>query len=134
MKLFSFIPVLSLCLLAMFACKKEKLVVVPTAEKAHDVSSVSGPTSGSVNTEIVLTVTYPYANGCDYIERFDATRSGNTITLRGISKPVPPNAVCTLDAGSRNTSYSFTPGAAGTYLLRFLKANGSSVDHSIVVQ
>lgn len=131
MKPITLVAILLLCLFGTVACKKD--TVVPS-EKVHEISSVSGPTTASVNTSITLTVTYPYSNGCDFIERFTESRSGNTVTLKAVTKPVRSDAVCTQDAGLRTIAYPFTASATGTYLLRFLKSDGSSIDHSITVQ
>lgn len=116
--------------LGFIACKKEKL----TQTQQHDLTSVSGPTAGNVNTAITLTVTYPYSNGCDYIGSFEESKTGNVVSIKAFSKPVSKNAVCTQEIGSRTIEYKFTPATAGTFELRFMKPDGSSVNHTITVQ
>lgn len=118
-------------LLGLIACKKENNL---TEAKQHDVTSVSGPATGTVNTPVTLTVTYPYSNGCDYIGSFEESRSGNNVTIKALSKPVAKDAVCTQDAGSRTIDYQFTSSATGTFVLQFLKTNGSSVNHTVTIQ
>lgn len=117
-------------MLGMIACKKEKL----TAEELHDVLSVTGPTTGVVNTDLSLIVTYPYTNGCDYIGRFEEAKNGNIITVKAYSKPISKDAVCTQDVGTRTTEYKFKATAARSYELRFLNRNGNSVNHTVTIQ
>lgn len=117
--------------LGFCSCKKEK---DETLLKQHDISSVAGPVTGTVNTALTLTITYPYMNGCDYIGSFEESKSGNTVTVKAYAKPVDKDAVCTQDAGSRTIEYKFTPATAGTFNLKFMKLNGTSVDHTVTVQ
>ena len=114
----------------MIACQKEKM----TAEELHDVSTVSGPSTGNANTDVVLTVTYPYRNGCDYIEKFTETKAENIITIKAIAKPMDKNVACTQDAGSRTIEYKFRSATAGNFELRFLKPDNSTINHTIVIQ
>ena len=118
-------------LFIMVACKKEKQL---TEAKQHDVTSVTGSTTGTINTAITLTVTYPYSNGCDFIGSFEETRTGNTIAIKALSKPVAKDAICTQDAGSRTIDYQFKSSTAGTFELRFLKTDGTSVNHTVTIQ
>jgi|GEM_PF-3461417 len=116
----------------LIACKKDGDEY--TQSFHHDVTSVTGPTTVSVNTAVTLTVTYPYSNGCDYVERFEETKDGKTITLKAMSKPVLVNTVCTQDVGTRTIEYKFTPSSTGVYELKFLKTNGTFVTHNVTVQ
>jgi hypothetical protein len=118
-------------ILSMFSCKKD---AAGPASTQHDVSSVAGPSSGSINTAVKLTVTYPYSNGCDYIGSFDKTVSGSIVFIKAYSKQVPKESICTQDAGSRTIEYDFTSGSTGTFELRFMKRDGSFISHTIVVQ
>lgn len=120
----------SLLLFVLGACKKEK----QTAAQQHDISSVSGPSTGTINTDIVVTVTYPYINGCDYVAGFEESKTGNTVILKAISKPVPKDAVCTQDAGSRTIDYKFKSAKAGVFELKFLKLDQSAITHTITIQ
>lgn len=118
-------------LLGLAACKKETRF---TEAKHHDVTSVSGPATGTVNNPVTLTVTYPYSNGCDYIGSFEESRSGATALIKAMSKPVAKDAVCTQDAGSRTVEYKFSSSTAGTFVLQFLKPDGSSISHTLTIQ
>jgi hypothetical protein len=120
----------SLLLFILSACKKEK----PTAAQQHEISSVSGPSTGNINTDIILTVTYPYINGCDYVAVFEESKTGNTVILKAISKTVPKNAVCTQDVGSRTIDYPFKSATAGVFELKFLKLDQSAITHTITIQ
>lgn len=115
---------------SLMACKKER----ETDESLHDITSVAGPTTGTIDTDVILTVTYPYRNGCDFIERFEERRTGNTVTIKAISKPVGKDIACTQDAGSRTIEYKFKTASAGAYELRFRKTNNTTVNHAITIQ
>lgn len=118
-------------LLGLSSCKKDNNL---TGTKQHDVTSVSGPATGTVNTSVMLTIAYPYTNGCDYIGSFEESRSGTNVTIKALSKPVAKDAVCTQDVGMRTIDYQFTSSAAGTFVLQFLKTNDTSVNHTITIQ
>ena len=119
-----------LLVFSLAACKKEKL----TEAKQHEITSVAGPATGTVNTDIAVTVTYPYSNGCDYIGSFEESRNGNVVTIKALSKPVSKEAACTQDAGFRTIEYKFRSATAGTFELRFLKLDGSTVNHTTTIQ
>ena len=114
----------------LIACKKENV----TNEQLHDITSVTGSATGTVNTDVILMVTYPYINGCDFIERFEESKEGNVITVKGITKPVGKDVVCTQDVGTRTIEYKFKASTAGTYELRFRKLDNTTVNHTIVIQ
>jgi hypothetical protein len=118
-------------LIGLSACKKDNDLTEPVQ---HDVLSVGGPAAGTVNTPVTLTVTYPYSNGCDYVGAFEESRSGTNITIKALSKPVAKNAVCTQDAGTRTIDYQFSSSTTGTFVLQFIRTNGSPVNHTIVIQ
>jgi hypothetical protein len=124
------LTIIACLLVGLSACKKETL----TQATHHDVLAVTGPATGALNTPVVLTVTYPYSNGCDYIGSFEESRTGNTVTIKALSKPVAKDAVCTQDVGTRTVDYSFTSAVAGTFVLQFLKTDGTSVNHTINIQ
>ncbi|HUC81291.1 MAG TPA: hypothetical protein VMR70_10270 [Flavisolibacter sp.] len=118
-------------LVGLVACKKESRL---TEAKHHDVNTVTGAATGTVNNPVKLTVTYPYTNGCDYIGSFEESRAGNKVTIKALSKPVAKDAVCTQDAGTRTVEYNFTSATAGTFELQFLKPNGTTLNHTVTIQ
>ncbi|RYZ30679.1 MAG: hypothetical protein EOO10_01990 [Chitinophagaceae bacterium] len=125
-----FILLAGILIFTVMACKKEKL----SDGELHDITSVAGPATGAVNTDIVLTVTYPFRDGCDAIERFEENRSGKTVIIKGITRPVAKDAFCTQNAGMRTIEYKFKASSAGTYELRFLKPDNTTVNHTITLQ
>lgn len=112
-----------------FSCKKENTSLIQ-----HDVTSVTGPTVGNINTGLKITVTYPYNTGCDRIGSFEQTVNGNIITIKAYALPVSKQAFCTMDVGFRTIDYNFSASGAGTYELRFLKTDGGSINHSVTLQ
>lgn len=125
---------LTLCFLATVFVACEKDGDEYTKSSHHDITSVAGPATGTVNTAVTLTVTYPYINGCDYVEKFEEAKDGKTFTIKAMSKPILVNSVCTQDVGTRTIEYKFTPTASGVYELKFLKTNNTFVTHSVTVQ
>ena len=111
------------------SCKKDELK--PTQ---HDISSVTGPYTGNTGNAITLTVRYPYNGGCDYIGSFDEKREGSIVTIYAYKKPVSKETICTMELGFRNVDYNFTSDIAGTFELRFMKTDGSSVNHTVTIQ
>jgi len=120
-----------LAISSLLSCKKDSQ---DNTFIQHDMSAVSGPASGAVNEAVVLTVSYPYSNGCDVIDKFEQETNGSIVSIKAYSKPVPKNAVCTQDTGTKTTSYNFVSSTTGTFELRFFNRDGSFISHTIVVQ
>ena len=70
-------------------------------------------------------------NGCGNFGSFEKTIEGNTITIKVIAKY--EGCVCTEDIPLRESVYTFTSNTSGTYILKFLKADGTFITETVVI-
>jgi hypothetical protein len=95
------------------------------------ITKVEGPTSGVVGQEITLEVTLQGNNGCAVSGQLQETVEGNTHVIKG--KVIYQGEVCTHALVSIAESYTFKASSAGTYELKFLKADKAFITHTITV-
>jgi hypothetical protein len=114
----------------IWSCKKQEQAN-PTALRQWVITQVQGQATASVHQTASFVVSWPYSNGCDYIERFDQQQSGNTFSIKMMGGN--RGGLCTQDAGIKTTNFQFMPHSAGTYTLRFLSADGNTFTHTLVV-
>lgn len=115
-------------LFAAAGCKKDDDVDRPKAVSKLQQSmiiGVNGPTSGSVNKEMIFNIVWQNADSTARFDHLKDSTIHNTkiIRLYAITN-VPDTAVNT--AKDPNTiSYKFKATTAGTYYLKFYKADNS---------
>lgn len=102
-----------------------------TTSKTEFVTEVSGPTTGSINQEILLNVTYAVAGECGVFEKTIETTTGNTKTIE-VKVRYGDTDVCTQPT-TQTTVYKFKATTAGTYILKFKKSATEFVTQTIVV-
>lgn len=102
-----------------------------TISKTEFVTQVTGPTTGTVNQELSLTVTYAVAGDCGTFEKTIETTTGNTKTIE-VQVKYDKTKVCTQPT-TQTTVYKFKAAAAGTYILKFKKSATEFVTQTIVV-
>lgn len=101
-----------------------------TSEKEF-VTQVTGPTTGTVNQELSLNVTYSVDGECGEFEKTVETTVGNTKTIEVVVKYDRTKA-CTQPT-TQNTVYKFKATTAGTYILKFKKSATEFITQTIVV-
>ena len=96
------------------------------------VSEVNGPTTGAVNQDINLNVSFPCFNGCGQFETFEKSSNADTTIIKVFARY--EGCVCTMDAPTRTTTYTFRTAQAGTYHLKFMQTPTLFLVHSITIQ
>jgi exosortase/archaeosortase len=82
--------------------------------------------------------TYPFdvgfrvINGCGAFDSFVENTVGSVTIIEVIA--LYNGCICTQDAPLRETVYTFTANAAGTYTLNFKMGNGSSITKTITIE
>jgi len=88
---------------------------------AMATTGVTGPDTTTVNTPIVLNVTYFVASSCGVFNNFVTSTTGNTTSI--VVQVDYNGCNCNQTPGSGTKPYTFTATAPGTYQLKFLTDN-----------
>lgn len=107
---------LSILLLLIMSCSKEEDNTCIENKIAY-VTSINTPSTGFVNQNITIEVSFGVNNGCGNFGKFNETQNGNTKTIEVEAKYV--GCVCTLDAPIRKTNYVFKTQNTGNYTLKY---------------
>ncbi len=108
--------IISLLLFVIFSCSKETENNCVENRIAY-VSSINSATTGKVNENINIEVSFGVNNGCGNFGKFIETQNGNTKTIEVEARY--EGCVCTLDAPTRKTNYVFKTQNSGNYILKF---------------
>ncbi|GAB3913424.1 hypothetical protein [Mucilaginibacter boryungensis] len=105
--------------------KKEESKIVQSA-----IAGVNGPTSGKVNKTLTFSVVWQNADGT---LKFDHLKDSTIATTKIIRLFALTNVTDTLATvkGSNTVSYKFKADSAGTYYLKFYRADNS--DKSAII-
>ena len=95
------------------------------------MTKVAGTSTGTINQKIDLTVTWPYASGCDVLDKFEESRNGNIIIIKAYGHV--EQTVCTQEAGYKTKTYNFVSTTAGTFELRFTNSDNSYISHTVTI-
>ncbi len=120
-----------LTILVLGSCDKKMEDNTCTSVVKAPVSKIEGPTSALLNQEITLTVSFGCFNGCGQFGSFEETTLGNSTTILVNAKYV--GCICTQDAPTRKTSYTFKRSQQGVYELKFFQSDNTYITHSIAV-
>jgi hypothetical protein len=131
MKTLSNIKVFSglIIFLLLFGCDKETATVAGFENSA--ITKVEGPTTASVGQEVLIKVSLQGNNGCAVSGQLQETVNGSTRTIAG--KVNYQGDVCTQAIVYIITNYSFKASSTGVYDLKFIKADGTFIVHTITV-
>jgi hypothetical protein len=118
--------------LLVFGCKKQSDENNKCLSFSKSpVTAVTGATTGSINQDIALTVSFKCNNGCGQFGSFEQVRTGNTFEISVIAKY--EGCLCTQDIPLRQQVYTFRAGQAGSYQLNFVQPGGAYITHTITV-
>lgn len=95
------------------------------------VTAVTGPTTGTVNQELTLNVTFVIDNSCGQFNKFIVATSGNTNTIEVEAKYTGNN--CGTTPSTKTQPYKFTANQAGTYTLKFKKSATEFITQTVVI-
>ena len=79
----------------------------------------------------VYKVDFPISNGCGKFNKFEETINGNTRVIKVIAKY--EGCICTEIFSIQSANYTFTTKTSGTYILKFLKADGTFFIETVVI-
>lgn len=96
------------------------------------VTAVTGPTTGTVNQEVTLNVTFAIDNACGQFNKYVQTTNGNTKTIEVEAKYVGNN--CGTTPSTKSEPYKFTVTVAGTYVFKFKKSATEFITQTVVIQ
>ena len=114
------------------ACRRNKEADQCRHYSAAPVSKIEGPTTGTSNQAVTLTISF-IGNGCLRSGETELiNQTGTSIDLR--IKALNEGCACTDQLVTLQTTYQFTPATAGKYTLRFYKNTDSWTTHTIQVQ
>ncbi|MFI2742756.1 hypothetical protein ACG2LH_08455 [Zhouia sp. PK063] len=96
------------------------------------VTTLTAPSSGSVNETINIEVNFRVFNGCGKFGKFMETENGNTRTIEVEAKYEGCN--CTQDAPIRTTNYEFVANSPGNYTLKFKSSPTEFITVNLVIK
>ena len=80
---------------------------------------------------VVYKIDFPISNGCGKFNKFEETINGNTRVIKVIAKY--EGCICTEIFSIQSANYTFTTKTSGTYILKFLKADGTFFIETVVI-
>lgn len=95
------------------------------------VSAVTGPTTGTVNQELTLNVSFAVDNSCGTFNKFIETTTEKTKVIEVEAKY--EGGDCNASTTSKTTTYKFKATTAGTYVFKFKKSATEFVTQTIVI-
>ena len=122
--------VLSIILLWIMSCSKEQDSNCIENKIAY-VTLINSPSTGSVNQNITIEVSFGVNNGCGNFGKFIETQNGNTKTIEVEAKY--EGCVCTLDAPIRKTNYVFKTQNSGNYILKFKSSSTEFITANLMI-
>lgn len=96
------------------------------------VDAINAPTTGIVNQNVVVPITFTVGNGCGGLGYISETNVGNVKILKLFAKY--EGCICTQALVSIATSYNFTPTSAGTQIIKIEQTDGSFLTSTITIQ
>jgi hypothetical protein len=109
--------ILTALLLVIFSCSKEEEEIKCIENRIAYVTSINSPSTGKVNENITIVVSFGVNNGCGNFGKFIENESGNTKTIEVEARY--EGCVCTMDAPTRKINYVFRTQNSGNYILKF---------------
>lgn len=100
--------------------------------KPAPVTTVFGPDSGVVNSDINFSLTYICSNGCGEFHTVKEKKNDHTRIIKVKAKYA--GCTCTMAIDTQTTHYFFRTDKPGTYFLRFLQENDSFLEDTLVVK
>jgi hypothetical protein len=122
--------IISLLLFVVFSCSKEQENNC-VENKIEYVSSINSPSTGTVNENINIEVSFGVNNGCGNFGKFIETQNGNTKTIEVEARY--EGCVCTMDAPTRKTNYVFKTQTSGNYILKFKSSSTEFITANLTI-
>lgn len=123
--------ILSTLFLVVFSCSKEEPENKCIENRIAYVTSINSPSSGTVNENINIEVSYGVNNGCGNFGKFIETGSGNTKIIEVEARY--EGCICTMDAPIRKTNYVFKTQISGNYILKFKSSSTEYITVNLAI-
>ena len=126
--------ILFLFIVGSIACSKSNSDPgnnVPATSHQWTITKVEGPGSGQVNDSVPITVYWPYASGCDVLDRFEQTQQGDDVYIKAFGHT--NYGFCTQMTGIKTKIFNFYTGTPGKYRLKFLNPDNSFFTHTVII-
>ncbi|MBI3719288.1 MAG: hypothetical protein HY252_11950 [Sphingobacteriales bacterium] len=120
-----------LIIVYLSGCEKKDNTRCLSYKKAG-VTKIEGPTTGFVNQDIDLIISFGCISGCGQFGNFEQISNGDTTTINVIAKY--EGCICTQEAPTRQTTYKFKATQPGTYYLKFLQVERTYLTDTIRIQ
>lgn len=120
----------SILLLLIISCEKEQENNCIENKIAY-VTSIISPSTGTVNENINIEVSFGVNNGCGNFGKFIETQNGNTKTIEVEARY--EGCVCTMDVPTRKTNYVFKSQNSGNYILKFKSSETEYITKNISI-
>lgn len=122
--------ILTLLLFVIFSCSKEPENSCIENRIAY-VTSTNSPSTGNVNENINIEVSFGVNNGCGNFGKFIETQNGNIKTIEVEAKY--EGCICTMDAPTRKTNYIFKTQNSGNYILKFKSSSTEFITVNLTI-
>lgn len=122
------IPIL--LLLLIFSCSKEQENNCIENRIAY-ASSINSPSTGTINENINIEVSFGVNNGCGNFGKFIETQNGNMKTIEVEARY--EGCICTMDAPTRKTNYVFKTQNSGNYILKFKSSETEFITANLTI-
>lgn len=120
----------SVLLLLMMSCS-EKQDNTCIENRIAYVNSINSPSTGFVNQNITIEVSFGVNNGCGNFGKFIESQNGNTKTIEVEARY--EGCVCTMDAPTRKINYVFKTQNSGNYILKFKSSSTEFITANLTI-
>ena len=115
-----------------FGCSKEDAQALQPTAPASIVQADVPEAAVKSGESVEITIHFLVNNGCGEFGSFDATKDGQTLTVKAY--PQYRGEVCADAIFTREIAYIFKPERPGIYTLKFWEADGKFITKTLVVQ
>jgi len=116
---------------AFTSCSNDDDNTTAPVTKRHFVTAVTGPTTGTVNQELTLNVSFAVDNNCGTFSKFVETAPADQPLIEVEAKYAGTD--CGTTPVTKTAPYKFKSTAKGTYNLKFKKSATESITQTIVI-
>ena len=115
----------------IYSCSEEEQENNCIENKIAYVSSINSPSTGTVNENINIEVSFGVNNGCGNFGKFIETQSGNTKTIEVEARY--EGCVCTMDAPARKANYVFKTQNSENYIFKFKSSSTEYITVTLAI-
>lgn len=121
-----------LLLFVFSSCKKEKDCSEKTTELTFFATDAVMPSTAKIGETVPMNIYYDYNKGCEVFGSVNESANAFdvSISLSGNKN----ECACSSTLTSTSTTYNAKFHSSGTYSVKFLKADGSFISKTIVIQ